>query len=436
MRERLSILRHYLAARRHFTRWKNRAVLEAWQDEQVAAHLNTVLPKSGYYREHFAGHSLTTWRELPISRKADLMGAFDDWNTAGISLAEAGAEAERAERSRDFSPMIQGLAVGMSSGTTGSRGVFLVSSQERQRWAGMILARALRGTLHQQHRAALFLRADSPLYQTVGSQRFSFSFFDLFARFEDHWPRLAALRPTMLAAPPSALVKLAQMPGAADLMQSPRILLSVADVLDDADREIIERGFACRVGQLYQATEGFLASTCPEGTLHWNEDAVVVQPEWIDAAKTRFHPIITDFRRTTQPILRYRLDDVIVAGEKIACPCGSIFGTLEKIEGRQDDVFYLPSLAGDGLGMIFPDFVRRALILALPPGVDYTVVQHSLNAWTVELSNLSESESVAREIAQLCRDLAVSSPTLTFAPWTAPPASEKRRRVRRAMPLP
>lgn len=434
---RLSILRHYLAARRDFTKWKTREALESWQDARIGAILRTILPRSTYYRDHFAGHSLADWRNLPISQKSDLMAAFDDWNTVGISLAEAGEEAERAERSRDFSPMIKDIAVGMSSGTTGSRGVFLVSPQERRRWAGTVLARTLRGTLRQRHRAALFLRADSRLYETVGSRRFSFSFFDLLAPFEEHRPRLEALRPTMLAAPPTALVKLAMMPTASGLLQSPGILLSVADVLDEADRETIERGFGCRVGQLYQATEGFLAATCPEGNLHWNEDALVVQPEWIDPAKTRYHPIVTDFRRTTQPILRYRLDDVIVAPENpSACPCGSVFGTLAKIEGRQDDVFYLPCLSGDRLEMIFPDFVRRALILALPPGVEYTVVQHTLDSWTVELSDLGETARVSREITQLCRELRVRPPALIFASWTAPPASEKRRRVRRAMPAP
>lgn len=437
MIERLSLLRHYLMARRNFTRWKTREKLEMWQNARVTSHLRAILPRSAYYREHFAGSSAADWEQLPLSQKADLMAAFDRWNTAGITLAEASEAAEGAERSRDFSPTVKGLAVGMSSGTTGSRGVFLVSPRERQRWAGMILARALQGSLlSQRHRAALFLRADSPLYQTVGSRRFSFSFFDLFARFEEHWPRLEALRPTLLAAPPSALVTLAKMPGASQLLQAPGILLSVADVLDEADRAVIERGFGCRAGQLYQATEGFLAATCPHGTLHWNEDAIVVQREWIDAAKTRYHPIITDFRRTTQPILRYRLDDIIVDGKHRPCPCGSIFGTLGKIEGRQDDLFYLPSRCGNRLEMIFPDFVRRALILALPPGVDYTVVQHSLESWTVELSDSSDTSRVEHEIEQLCRDRGTRCPTLTFTPWKTPPTSEKRRRVRRAMPAP
>lgn len=430
----LSILCHYIQARRNFTRWKTREALEAWQDKQTRKHLRQILRKSRYYRDHFEGLLLENWRDFPISTKAPLMASFDDWNTLGITLAEAGAVAEEAERSRDFSATIQGCAVGLSSGTTGSRGVFLVSPEERRRWAGTILARALRGTLGQPHRAAMFLRADSPLYQTVGSKRFSFSFFDLFTPFEEHWPRLKELRPTLLAAPPSALVRLAAYPGAADLLTAPGILLSVADVLDDADRAIIEAGFGCKAGQLYQATEGFLAATCPEGNLHWNEDAIAIQKEWIDPERTRYRPIITDFRRTTQPVIRFRLDDVIVDAGEERCPCGSIFARLEKIEGRQDDVFYLPSIHCGENVMIFPDFVRRALILALPPGVEYTVVQTALDAWTVETDNDDFQGAIAREIEGLCVDLRVRPPTLNFTPWSPPHPGSKRRRIRRTFP--
>ncbi len=432
----LSILGHYLQARRNFTRWKYREDLEAWQENQVRKHLRQAVRKSPYYRDLFDGRPLEEWRDFPVSTKAPLMAAFDDWNTLGIPLAEAAAVAEAAERSRDFSTTIKGCAVGLSSGTTGSRGVFLVSPEERRRWAGTILARSLCGTLGQPHRAAMFLRADSPLYQTVGSKRFSFSFFDLFAPFEEHWARLTDLSPTLLAAPPSALVRLAALPGAAELLAPPCILLSVADVLDDADRALIESGFRVKAGQLYQATEGFLAATCPEGNLHWNEDAILVQKQWIDPERTRYYPIITDFRRTTQPVVRFRLDDVIVDESETSCPCGSIFARLRKIEGRQDDVFYLPSLDRENTVMIFPDFVRRALILALPTGVEYTVVQTALDSWTVETQHPASQEAISREVGHLCRELNANPPRLTFIPWTAPHPGSKRRRIRRNIPIP
>jgi putative adenylate-forming enzyme len=436
MTDRLSIALHYAKARRNFTRWKSRERLEAWQEREVRKHLRRVLPTSDFFRNLFAGRDLKKWREVAVTTKAELMGAFDAWNTAGITLAEASALAEASERSRDFSPTIRGFTVGLSSGTSGSRGVFLASPAERQCWAGTLLARALQGTLRRRHRAALFLRADSPLYQTVGSRRFSFSFFDLFSPFEEHWPRLQTMRPTILAAPPSALVRLAVLPDAHELLAPPGILLSVADVLDEADRVVIEHGFGCRVGQLYQATEGFLAATCPEGRLHWNEDTVVVEKQWIDEARTRYHPIITDFRRTTQPILRFRLDDVIVAGDGTACPCGSVFETLEKIEGRQDDVFYVMPLDGGKPVMMFPDFVRRALILALPPGVEYTVTQTALESWKIEMADQTSRPSVIKEIEALCKDLQVCLPSLVFSPWTPPHSGEKRRRVRRAFAAP
>jgi putative adenylate-forming enzyme len=280
-----------------------------------------------------------------------------------------------------------------------------------------MLARCLRGTLGQQHRAALFLRADSTLYQSVGSRRFAFSFFDLLQPITAHAERLRALRPTMLAAPPAALVQLARLPGAAGLLAEPRILLSVADVLDAADRAPIEAGFECPVGQLYQATEGFLAASCAHGNLHWNEDAVVVQKAWLDAAKTHYSPIITDFRRMTQPIIRYQLDDVIRESRITHCPCGSRFGLLGGIEGRRDDVLYLPSTNGNAVVQIFPDFVRRAIILAVATGVDYRVRQMALQQWDVALSDPAAAADVTREVAQLCARLAARAPQLNFIAW-------------------
>jgi putative adenylate-forming enzyme len=164
----------------------------------------------------------------------------------------------------------------------------------------------------------------------------------------------------------------------------------------------------------------------------------VVEKEWLDAERTRYHPIVTDFRRTTQPILRFRLDDVILASEADGprCPCGSVFETLEKIEGRQDDVLYLPKLGSGEPLAVFPDFVRRALILALPTGCDYTVAQTALSAWTVETSEPSANSRVVEEVALLCAGLGVHAPALSFAPWTAPHPGAKRRRVRRMMPPP
>lgn len=50
--------------------------------------------------------------------------------------------------------------------------------------------------------------------------------------------------------------------------------------------------------------------------------------------------MVTDLERKAQPIIRYRLNDILVE-RKEPCGCGSPFLALEKIEGREDDVFFL-----------------------------------------------------------------------------------------------
>jgi putative adenylate-forming enzyme len=244
-----------------------------------------------------------------------------------------------------------------------------------------------------------------------------------------HAERLRALQPTLLAAPPAVLVALARLPGAAAIMAPPALVLSVADVLDAAERAEIEAAFGTRVGQLYQATEGFLAATCPQGALHWNEDNILVQKAWLDESRTHYYPVITDFRRTTQPMIRYQMDDIIAEPEHPACPCGSVFGVLGAIAGRKDDVLQLAALEGGKSIAIFPDFVRRAIVLAAPAGVEYRVRQRAPSHWDIFLSDLSAAPAVSAEVGLLCQELRVQEPALHFLPWSPEPLIHKQRRV-------
>ena len=48
----------------------------------------------------------------------------------------------------------------------------------------------------------------------------------------------------------------------------------------------------------------------PWGTLHLNEDIVYIEREYLD--DRRFVPVVTDLERKAQPIIRYRLNDILV----------------------------------------------------------------------------------------------------------------------------
>ena len=202
MTSRLRLLGSYAWTRTR--RWPSRAALEAWQDRQVRRHVAWTTARSAFHRERFAPFGPGRWRDVPAVWKAEAMARFDDANTAAIRLADALAVAKRAERERDFAPLLPGgVAVGLSSGTSGHRGVFLASPEERDRWAGAILARVLPpGGLARRHRVAFFLRASSALYERVGSGRIAFDYHDLLDPFERHVARLNAAPPSVLVAPP------------------------------------------------------------------------------------------------------------------------------------------------------------------------------------------------------------------------------------------
>jgi phenylacetate-coenzyme A ligase PaaK-like adenylate-forming protein len=78
--------------------------------------------------------------------------------------------------------------------------------------------------------------------------------------------------------------------------------------------------------------------------------------------------------RSTQPVLRYELNDII--HELKNCPCGSKTTAIAQIEGRTDDK--LCFLNNEGVEThIYPDFFRRAIILADPEIQHYMLIQKS-----------------------------------------------------------
>ncbi|MCC7361831.1 MAG: hypothetical protein IT317_20275 [Anaerolineales bacterium] len=421
-------------------RARTRTELEAYQARAVERHLRRLLPRSPFYRAHFAGRA---WAAAPPINKRVMLAHFDELNTAGVCFSEALALAERAEATRDFAPTLPGgLTVGLSSGTSGTRSLFLVSPAERAAWAGAALARVLPGGRLAAQRVAFFLRANSNLYRSVRSRLIRFAYFDLLDPLPAHVARLNAYQPTILVGPPSLLALLASEARAGRLTIGPRKVVSVAEVLDPLDAAAIAAQFGGPVHQVYQATEGFLGATCDHGTLHLNEDLLVVQTDWLDERTGKFAPILTDFHRQTQPILRYRLDDVLTL-KPTACPCGSPRRALETIEGRCDDIFYFPAASGRGWVCLFPDFIRRAILSGAGPLLEgYTATQtdpgHVEIALALPAAARADAEAAIRAaLAALCARTGAVKPRLAFSAGGLPELSPRKfKRVARHMPAP
>lgn len=431
-------LKQYLHAKKR-SRWPDRASFDRWRERQVLRHLADVRRRSPFYRDWWGSIPDAEWRSFPAIDKAVMMAHFDRLNTAGIRLEEAFAFADEAEASRQFKPTLGGMTVGLSSGTTGNRGLFLVSAGERAAWAGAMLGRMLPGTLLGRWRIAFFLRANSSLYESVKRKRIAFAFHDLLVPMTEHIQRLERDQPDLIAAPPSVLRALAEAVLAGSLTVRPRRIISVAEVLDPLDRALIGQAFGQTVHQVYQCTEGFLGCTCAHGTLHLNEDLVYIEKEYVAGKPRTFVPIVTDFRRMAQPIVRYRLNDLLVESES-TCPCGSLFTAIERIEGRCDDIFYATPLSDRAAQpvAVYPDYITRAIAGASDAIRQYRAIQTAMDAWAIELDTAEgfrpEAEDRVRlAIKALSVKLACQEPQLRFSTYTFTPGERKLRRVERRM---
>ncbi|HTA39115.1 MAG TPA: F390 synthetase-related protein [Candidatus Acidoferrales bacterium] len=423
------------------TRWRlnfrDRRALEAYQQRALHRFLAEIAPRAPRFR----GRSFARIEDVPAMDKAAMMADFCAYNTLGITHDEAMAVALEAERSRDFSPAIGDATVGLSSGTSGRRGLFLVSSAERMQWAGAVLARMLPAAAIGRIatpwmppiRIAFFLRANSNLYRTVASRRIEFRFFDLTAGLAGAAVELNAWKPDALIAPPTVLAFLAAQALDGRLAIAPEKVISVAEVLEDADARSVRAAFGCATDQIYQATEGFLGYTCERGSLHLNEALMHVETEWLDAAKTRFHPVITDFSRHAQLIVRYRLDDILRAAPH-PCACGRAERTIAAIEGRADEIVSLPLLEGGEPAAIFPDALRHA-VAGAGESIEHYAIDADGDRWRVAIEASPEAsfEGACREaetaLRALCRRHRVRAPAFAFARWSPPKPGEKRRRI-------
>ncbi len=394
-----------------YGRFSSRAQMLEWQQRQLSAHLQWVCRNSPYYKD-FAQSPLS---EFPVMNKTRMMDNFNQINTLSIDRDRLFEIALRAEESRVFDQSaLDNVTVGMSSGTSGRRGLFVVSREEQARWAGYIVGRLMPSVLRPQ-RIALLLRANSNLYESVGRAHMRFQYTDLCQPVSVWLKKLEHFRPTIMVGSAQALLVAARE----SKNLNPGLVVSGAEVLTAHEKHELERRFNCDVKEVYQCTEGFLASTHRDGCMRWNEDLVHIEKQWINKEKTHFQPVVTDFRRKSQPVIRYLMDDVIVPRED-----NGVFGGIEKIAGRCGDILCIHGIK------VLPDLIYNVVSRAVDASVHYQVAQVSNTHLKISASN--SAELIENALRRLFLTLGVNSDLpLTFE-WAAAPAQElsaKHRRV-------
>lgn len=407
MLERAQILAGYAEVRSTRARLKTRADLQAHQ-RRLWARLQRALRRVPAFAD-------PSGERFPEVDAAAVRADFARRNALGLDLQAAARAADSAEAGGD-ARLPGNIAAGWSTGTSGARGLFLASPAERRRYVGAALATLLPGPILDPWRIALVLRADSALYRDVsGAGRFQFRFLGLDA--PDKAATLARFDPHVLIAPAHVLHDLAAQ-GAR--WPSLRRALAAAEPLGAAERPWIAARLGAPVDPLYQATEGFLGAPCRHGTLHLNEDWLIVERRPLDR-RGRFQPVVTDLARTTQPVVRQRLDDILLA--RGPCPCGSPLLAVERVEGRLGDAWRF------GDATVFPGEVEAEVDAVLGPEPRWRARQLAADAVAVEVEHEAFIGPVRSAVATLLADHGVAA---ACAVEVGPVRLEgpKRRRVR------
>jgi len=368
----------YLRTRWLARRLRTRDDVMAWQAGRLASWQRRVLARVPFYRERAEG----PFDALPVTDKAMVMADFAAFNRAGVT-AEAGWAAFSG------SGRVGRHIVGASTGTSGNRGLFVISEAERWEWLGVIVAKTL-GRLTRA-RVALILPLNTRLYDAAGRSGFiTLRFFDLNRGLDAIAGEVADFAPDSVIAPPKVLRHLVET----GVAIRPRRVFSGAEVLDPLDREVIERGFGVTVREIYMATEGLFGVACAHGTLHLCDDAVKFEFEPV-AGSELVVPLVTDFTRTTQAMARYRMNDLLRLSSE-PCACGSPLQAVAAIEGRRDDMLILAGPAGEIA--VTPDVLRNAIVDADRRIGDFRLVQ--TGPGELELTLLEAVPVAAAEAAQ------------------------------------
>ncbi len=375
--------------------------IQKYQNAQLLRLLSMVREKSPYYRERFDGieiRSLADLPKLPVINKQEMMAHFDDLNTCGLRLEEVMPYAVEKERNRDYLGYYRNeYVIGLSSGTSGNKGLYVTAKSLTRRLPFVFLARGGIPLSLLPFRILFLLRVFSQGFSDIRAPMIQLSYLSTMTPVDEILQTLSASRINILMAPPS-LVRIL-LPHANQLTHRLKRIVCYAEVLEQEEKERFARHFQCPVVEIYQASEGQMASSCKCGRLHINEDLVLVElldehnrPVTRPGIPAR-RMLVTNLVNEAQPLIRYEMNDLVVLDDP--CPCGSNFRTIRQVLGRRDDVLWI----ADGNGTrhhVFPDLVSRWIITTGDDIREFRVTQNTPTSLVVEI-DLTGDESTGSE---------------------------------------
>ncbi len=381
--------------------------LKKYQEKQLKKLIEYSIDHSEFYRREYDGfemNSMEDFHRLPVINKKIMMDNFTDLNTCGLDLDDVMDYAVNKEVKRDFLGYYKDeYVVGLSSGTSGNKGIYVTPKAMTRRLPFVFLARSGIPLKLLPFRILFLLRVFSQGFDDIKAPMVSLKYLSTMTPIDDIIDSINDLKINILMAPPS-LVRLL-LPRRDDIRVPIKLIMTYAEVMEEEEKDRFKEVFHTDVIEIYQASEGQIASACKCGNLHINEDLVFVElyddkgRAVNEAGKVATRMVVTNLVNYAQPLIRYEMNDMVILGHK--CPCGSSFRVIKKILGRNDDVVYLKNRQGN-IQHIFPDLISRWIITSSDNIREFRVLESLYDSLdiTVDLFDYN-SEAVERTVSLL-----------------------------------
>lgn len=171
-----------------------------------------------------------------------------------------------------------------------------------------------------------------------------------------------------------------------------KAVITSSEKLTKEMRNTLERVYQCKVYDSYSGVEACgLISECEYGRLHISPDVAII--EIIKEDGTHALPgetgeaICTGFLNYDQPLIRYRIGDIIRLSENQTCTCGREMPCIDEIVGRLEDII----IGKDGREMVR----FHGIFINIPKIIEAQVIQHTLQDFEIKIvcnESLDENE--------------------------------------------
>ena len=393
----------YILSKYRFRFWSEKDI-KKYQEKKTKEIARYAVEHSKYFKEYYNKYDINKVSSLPIVNKKIMMANLTDYNTLGLNKDDLIHFVLNVEKTRDFSMRFNGINIGMSSGTSGNKGIVITTKKEENYIKAMYASRLVL-PIGEKLNCAFILRVSTPAFNYHQSGN-KLTYVNQLQPLEKIIEQLEKLNPNVVSAPPSMLKILATELLKGRLKINPKLLYSYAEVLYPEIKEYLEKNFKCKVHEIYQGSEGCYAITCRHGNLHINEDMVFF--ELLDDRGLSTNDgepchklLVTDLHKKSQPIIRYELNDIITISKE-KCSCGSNFRVIKQIQGRADDMFWGLRTDTKKPQFIFQDCISRTIISTSEDIEEYQATQVSYTdiILRIQLKKGSDKEKIKEQLTQ------------------------------------